>query len=135
MRQENVVELVLQTRATADRRRTLAASIAFAFLRHHGLGRLPDRRARGRHELHGAGDAFLASLQRSNGALVHSTFLGGTGSDVGIAVAVGADRKRAFVTGSTSSTDFPSSPGAFDGSNHGAGDMFVASAEIIQGDE
>jgi hypothetical protein len=83
----------------------------------------------------GAGDAFLASLKRSNGALVHSTFLGGTGSDVGIDVAVGADRKRAFVTGSTSSTDFPSSPGAFDGSYNGAGDVFVASAGISQDDE
>src|ERR687898_1570624 len=32
MRQENVVELVLHTRATAGRRRTLAASVAFAVL-------------------------------------------------------------------------------------------------------
>jgi hypothetical protein len=83
----------------------------------------------------GAGDAFLASLKRSNGALVHSTFLGGTGSDVGIAVAVGADRKRAYVTGSTSSTDFPTSPGTFDRSFNGAGDVFVASADIPQDDE
>jgi hypothetical protein len=78
----------------------------------------------------GAGDAFLASLKRSNGALVHSTFLGGTGNEVGNAVAVGADRKRAYVTGSTGSTDFPSSPEAFDGSYNGAGDVFVASAGI-----
>jgi uncharacterized protein YfiM (DUF2279 family) len=83
----------------------------------------------------GAGDAFLTSLKRSNGALVHSTLLGGAGSDVGIAVAVGADRKRAFVTGSTSSTDFPSSPGALDGSYNGAGDVFVASAGIPQDGE
>jgi Beta-propeller repeat len=83
----------------------------------------------------GAGDAFLASLKRSDGTLVHSTFLGGTGSDAGIAVAVGADRKRAFVTGSTSSADFPSSSGAFDASYNGAGDVFVASARISQDDE
>ena len=82
----------------------------------------------------GAGDAFLASLMRSDGALVHSTFLGGTGSDAGIAVAVGADRKRAFVTGSTSSPDFPFSPGAFDGSNNGAGDVFVASLAAHEDD-
>ena len=53
----------------------------------------------------GAGDAFLISLKLSNQQLVLSTFLGGTGSDAGIAVAVGADRKRAYVTGSSSSAD------------------------------
>jgi hypothetical protein len=82
----------------------------------------------------GGGDAFLASLKRSNGELVHSTFLGGTGNDVGIAVAVGADRKRAYVTGSSSSPDFPASPGAFDRSYNGAGDVFVASVGLVQGD-
>jgi Beta-propeller repeat len=82
----------------------------------------------------GAGDAFLASLKRSDGTLAHSTFLGGTGSDAGIAVAVGADRKRAFVTGSTSSPDFPSSPGAFDGSYNGAGDVFLASLAAHEDD-
>jgi Beta-propeller repeat len=75
----------------------------------------------------GAGDAFLASLKRANGALIHSTFLGGTGSDVGNAVAVGAARKRAYLTGSTSSTDFSTSPGAFDRSYNAAGDVFIAS--------
>ena len=83
----------------------------------------------------GAGDAFLASLQRSDGALVHSTFLGGTGSDAGIALAVGADRKRAFVTGSTSSPDIPSSPGGFDGSYNGAGDVFIASLAAHEDDD
>jgi hypothetical protein len=53
----------------------------------------------------GAGDAFLTSLKLSNEQLVLSTFLGGTGNDAGIAVAVGADRKRAYVTGSSSSAD------------------------------
>jgi uncharacterized protein YfiM (DUF2279 family) len=83
----------------------------------------------------GAGDAFLASLKRSNGELVRSTFLGGTGNDVGNAVAVGDDRKRAYVTGSTSSTEFPSSVGAFDGSFNGAGDVFIASASTSQEDD
>jgi len=83
----------------------------------------------------GGGDAFLAALKRSNGELVHSTFLGGAGADVGIAVAVGADRKRAYVTGSTSSPDFPFSPGAFDRSHNGADDVFVASVGPVQGGE
>jgi hypothetical protein len=45
---------------------------------------------------------------------------------VGDAVAVGAARKRAYVTGSTSSTDFSTSPGAFDRSYNTAGDVFIA---------
>ena len=81
----------------------------------------------------GGGDAFLASLKRSNGELVHSTFLGGTGTDAGIAVAVGADRKRAYVTGSTGSPDFPSSLGAFDRSHNGSDDVFVTSVGPVQG--
>jgi len=81
----------------------------------------------------GGGDAFLASLKRSNGELVHSTFLGGTGSDAGIAVAVGADRKRSYVTGSTGSPDFPSNPGAFDRSHNGTDDVFVTSVGPVQG--
>ena len=39
------------------------------------------------------------------------------------------------MTGSTSSTDFPSSPGAFDRSYNGAGDVFVASVGIGQDDD
>jgi hypothetical protein len=66
---------------------------------------------------------------------VRSTFLGGIGNDVGNAVAVGDDRKRAYVTGSTSSTEFPSSIGAFDGSFNGAGDVFIASASTSQDDD
>jgi Beta-propeller repeat len=53
----------------------------------------------------GAGDAFLTSLKLSNEKLELSTFLGGTGNDAGIAVAVGADRKRAYVTGSGGAGD------------------------------
>ena len=83
----------------------------------------------------GAGDAFLTSLKLSNEKLELSTFLGGTGDDAGIAVAVGADRKRTYVTGSTSSPDFPSSPGAFDRSYNAAGDVFVASVGIGQDDD
>jgi hypothetical protein len=53
----------------------------------------------------GGNDAFVATFDRFS-TLAYSTFLGGTGGDAGIAVAVGADRKRAYVTGSTSSADF-----------------------------
>ena len=50
-------------------------------------------------------DAFIAKFS-SSGALIFSTFLGGDGPDAGHAIAE-FDRGRVFVTGSTSSTDFP----------------------------
>jgi hypothetical protein len=51
-------------------------------------------------------DAFVAKLSASGGALVYSTFLGGSGNEEAIGVAV--DRRgRAYVTGNTGSSDFP----------------------------
>jgi Beta-propeller repeat len=45
--------------------------------------------------------------------LDYSTFLGGTNGDIGQGIAVDG-RGRAYVTGSTFSTDYPTTPGAFD---------------------
>src|SRR5262249_22298767 len=58
--------------------------------------------------------------------LGYSTFLGGGGYDGGQAIAVdGAG--SAYVTGLTSSADFPATPGAFDNSyNGGPEDIFAA---------
>jgi Beta-propeller repeat len=53
----------------------------------------------------------------------YSTFLGGTSFEQGLGIAVDGEG-RAYVTGSTSSTDFPITPGAFDNSFDG-GDAFV----------
>ncbi|OFX21373.1 MAG: hypothetical protein A2V77_07865 [Anaeromyxobacter sp. RBG_16_69_14] len=54
----------------------------------------------------GGGDAFAAKLDPRGTALTYSTYLGGSGGDVGSAIAV--DRwGRAHVTGNTSSDDFP----------------------------
>jgi hypothetical protein len=64
-------------------------------------------------------DAFVTRFTVSGSALAYSTFLGGTfdfpglGHDSGQAIAV--DREGyAYVSGRTSSTDFPTTPGAFD---------------------
>jgi hypothetical protein len=51
-------------------------------------------------------DAFVSKLNPAGSALVYSTFLGGSGLDDAAAVAVNADG-HAFVTGSTTSADFP----------------------------
>jgi hypothetical protein len=54
----------------------------------------------------GALDVFVTRLPLSGNALRYSTYLGGTGNDVGQAIAVDADG-IAYLTGSTASTTFP----------------------------
>ena len=56
--------------------------------------------------------------------LVYSTYLGGSGIDDGYGVAVDA-AGSAYVTGSTGSVDFPTTPGAFDQTLTGVTDVFV----------
>ena len=51
-------------------------------------------------------DAFVFKLNSSGSALSYSTYLGGNGFDRGVAIAVNS-AGNAFVTGSTSSTNFP----------------------------
>src|SRR5262249_41914191 len=62
---------------------------------------------------HGENDAILAKLNAAGSTLVYSTFLGGKGLDIAYAIAVDASG-NAYATGSTSSADFPTTPGAFD---------------------
>lgn len=52
------------------------------------------------------GDAFVTKLTRAGDELAYSTYLGGSGDDRGMGIAV-ADGS-AYVTGSTASADFPS---------------------------
>jgi hypothetical protein len=63
-------------------------------------------------ELHGDFDAFVTKLNANGTALVYSTFLGGTGRDGGHGIAVDSSG-NAYITGDTSSQDFPTTPGAF----------------------
>jgi len=58
------------------------------------------------------GDAFITELNPDGSALVYSTFLGGNGLDQGNSIALDASND-AYVTGYTQSTDFPTTPGAF----------------------
>jgi beta-propeller repeat-containing protein len=58
-------------------------------------------------------DAFVTKLSPNGGSLIYSTILGGSLSDFGIAIAV--DRfGSAYIGGDTNSTDFPTTPGAFE---------------------
>jgi hypothetical protein len=82
---------------------------------------------------HGGGgvDAFVTKLTISGQSIVYSTFLGGSGpvegdkgKDFGRGIAVD-DAGGAWVTGTTASTDFPNTAGAFQQSLAGSFDAFV----------
>ncbi len=72
----------------------------------------------------GSQDAFVTKLNAAGSALVYSTYLGGSGLDEGRAIAVDADG-NAYVTGSTLSSDFTTTPGAFQGARVNLTDAFV----------
>ena len=73
-----------------------------------------------------SGDAFVSKFSPS-GTLLYSTYLGGSGEDSGIALAVDSSGNF-YVTGNTNSGNFPFSVGAFQttfGGGSGSGDAFV----------
>jgi hypothetical protein len=69
-------------------------------------------------------DAFVAKLNAAGSALVYSTYFGGSAVEFGSRIAVGAGG-TAYVMGTSSSADLPTTPGAFDTVFNGAFDMFV----------
>jgi hypothetical protein len=74
----------------------------------------------------GSSDAFVAKLSPEGAALAYATYLGGTGYDGGHGITVDPDG-RAYVTGATSSPDFPTTPGALQPAfGGGEYDAFVA---------
>ena len=83
-----------------------------------------------------AGDAFVTRLSPTGSSLVYSTFLGGTGLSASVgALALDAEG-AATVAGATTSSDFPTTPGAFDRSYNGSsspfgGDAFVTRLDML----
>ena len=73
----------------------------------------------------GAADAFVAKLDPSGSKLVYATYLGGSGAEAGLSIAVDDDG-LAYVSGGTSSDDFPTTPGAFDTTHEFNEDVWVA---------
>jgi hypothetical protein len=74
-------------------------------------------------------DAFVTEMNPTGSALVYSTYLGGSSNDLSHAIAVDTSGD-AYVTGSTCSTDFPTTPAALETQYHGGdcsygGDAFV----------
>ena len=73
-------------------------------------------------------DAFVSRLDPSetgSAQLVYSTFLGASNHDSIYALSVDASGV-VTVAGSTGSTNFPTTPGAYDGNYNGAADIFVS---------
>jgi len=70
----------------------------------------------------GLNDAFLLKLNEES--VIYATYLGGSGSDHGLGVAVDA-AGGVVIVGDTSSTDFPVTDDAFQETYAGSGDAFV----------
>ncbi len=69
-------------------------------------------------------DVFVAKFDPSDHHLIYSTYLGGSGADAGYSIKVDKDG-AVYVTGDTTSPDFPATPGAYQASFGGASDAFV----------
>src|SRR5204862_532704 len=68
-------------------------------------------------------NAFVTKLNPTGSALVYSTYLGGSGGDAGVGIAVDA-LGNAYVTGVTLSADFATTPGAIQTTFGGGGGPF-----------
>jgi len=68
----------------------------------------------------GSFSAYATKLSPDGASLVYSTYLGGSGYDTGQSIRVDADG-FAYVGGFTQSSDFPTTPGAFQQSSTGSG--------------
>ena len=69
--------------------------------------------------------AFVAKLDPAGAQVLFTVYLGGNGSDAGKAIAVSSSG-AVYVTGVTSSTNFPVTAGAFSTRHSGMRDVFIA---------
>ena len=81
----------------------------------------------------GPGDAFVSRFDPTGSYLAYSSFLGGTGHvfEQGMD-AVSAGAGLISIAGSTDSTDFPTTPGAYDRTWNGGVDAFVAILRVAR---
>ena len=76
--------------------------------------------------LSGSPNVFVVKLNPAGTSLLYSSYFGGSGSDTGYGIAVDGSG-YAFITGSTSSTNFPVSAGAYRTTySGGSSDAFVS---------
>ncbi|MEN3040157.1 MAG: SBBP repeat-containing protein [Bacteroidia bacterium] len=74
-------------------------------------------------------EVFVTKLNASGGGLVYSTYLGGTSADIGKDIAIDGNA-QVYVVGSTESSDFDTTSGAFQTNIGGASDVFVAKLNV-----
>ena len=70
-------------------------------------------------------DVFVSRFDSDLTSLEKSTFLGGSNPDIGYSI-ITAGGGNVYVTGATASTNFPTTPGAYDTSPNGNYDVFVS---------
>jgi hypothetical protein len=84
----------------------------------------------------GNSDAFVTKLNPAGSALVYSTYLGGSGYDAGYGIALDTlPNPNAYVMGWTSSTNFPTTAGAFQTTLRGSNNAFVAKIAEVQAEQ
>jgi Tol biopolymer transport system component len=74
--------------------------------------------------LAGVDNGFIVKLDPAGSTLNYSTFLGGSGFDQIAAIAL--DPTGLYIAGTSLSTDFPATPGAYQAGNQGQADALVA---------
>jgi hypothetical protein len=74
-------------------------------------------------------DVFVCKLNSTGTALIYSTYIGGSNTDVGFAIALDGSGNT-YITGYTYSTDYDITAGAFQTINGGFADVFVTKLNI-----
>lgn len=69
-------------------------------------------------------EVFVTKLNSEGSNLIYSTFIGGSGGEIGNSIKLN-ENGEAFVAGWTTSADFPTTTGAYDESHNGGVDAFV----------
>ena len=77
----------------------------------------------------GGRDAFVAKLSPAGDSLLYSTFLGGGADDEGWELALSSEGNT-IVAGTTGSSGFPTTAGAYDTSHNGGWDAFVLKLSV-----
>jgi hypothetical protein len=94
-----------------------------------GVNNLPTTPSAYQNNKDSSNDLYLMKLNPNGTTLIHGTYLGGSGVDNGEGICMDS-QGNAFITGSTSSTNYDITPNAFDSTHNGLYDAFVTKLDI-----